>query len=62
MTDNQTPDPEDPDFFAKYTAPQAIRDFTFGPSGGTPPPRVVRPTRLAKATGSAADSTPPDQQ
>ena len=48
MTDNQVPDPEDPDFFAKYTAPQAIRDFAFGPAGGTPPPRVVRHAQRAK--------------
>lgn len=48
MTDNQVPDPDDPDFFAKYTMPQAIRDFAFGPSGGTPPPRVVRAVRRPK--------------
>ncbi len=45
MTDNQVPDPDDPEFFAKYTMPQSIRDLAFGPSGGTPAPRVVRPVR-----------------
>ena len=61
MTDNQTPDPEDPDFFAKYTAPQAMRDFAFGPSGGTPPPRVVHGAQRAKLTGNAENPTPSEQ-
>jgi len=46
MTDNQVPDPDDPAFFAKYTMPQGIRDFAFGPSGGTPPPGWSAPAVL----------------
>ena len=60
MTDNQVPDADDPEFFAKYTMPQGIRDFAFGPSGGTPPPRVVRPRR-PKPSAGADDRIPPDQ-
>jgi len=56
MTDNPVPDPDDPDFFAKYTMPQAIRDFAFGPSGGPPPPRVVRAVRRPKS-GNTDDRT-----
>ena len=52
MTDNQVPDPDDPEFFAKYTMPKSIRDLAFGPSGGTPAPRVVRPVRRLKPTGN----------
>jgi hypothetical protein len=59
MTDrDQVPDPDDPEFFAKYTMPEAIRNFAFGPAGGTPPPRVVRSSR---PTRSADDPDDPDQ-
>lgn len=59
MTDrDQVPDPDDPEFFAKYTMPEAIRNFAFGPAGGTPPPRVVRSGR---PTRSADEPDDPDQ-
>ena len=61
MTDNQVPDPDDPEFFAKYTMPQAIRDLAFGPSGGTPPPRVIGRARRPRPAGTADDRTAPDQ-
>lgn len=61
MTDNQVPDPDDPEFFAKYTMPQAIRDFAFGPSGGTPPPRVVGPARGSRPADTVDDRPSPDQ-
>lgn len=43
-SDSQTPTPEDPEFFAKYSAPPGLLDWAFGPNGGTPPPRVTKPT------------------
>lgn len=42
--DSQMPTPEDPEFFAKYSAPPGLLDWAFGPHGGTPPPRVTKPT------------------
>ena len=48
------PDPGDPDFFARFTLSDDILDAAFGPTGGTPPPRVIRrpgrtePDRLEK--------------
>jgi len=59
-TRSEVPDPEDPDFIAKYTMPAAIREYAFGPSGGTPPPRVTRPTGRGKTKSSAR--TPPTGQ
>ena len=42
-TGDQTPQPDDPEFFSKYSAPQGLLDWAFGPNGGTPPPRVTKP-------------------
>lgn len=61
--DNQIPDPDDPAFFAKYTMPQSLRDYAFGPSGGTPPPRVVRSaSRRARSSGDGTDSGPHSEE
>lgn len=62
MTDNdQGLDPDDPEFFAKYTMPEAIRNFAFGPAGGTPPPRVVRSARRSQPAGDGDDPTRSDR-
>lgn len=55
-TRSEVPDPEDPQFIAKYTMPAAISEYAFGPSGGTPPPRVTKPGRRGTSTPSELPS------
>lgn len=42
-SDHPTLQPEDPEFFTKYSAPAGLLAWAFGPQGGNPPPRITRP-------------------
>ena len=56
LSNDDRPDPGDPDFFARFTLSDDILDAAFGPVGGTPAPRVVhRPS--ADDSSERADST-----
>ena len=55
---NPRPEPGDPDFFARFTLSDDILDAAFGPTGGTPPPRVVR-RRSGDVTANQTETTTP---
>lgn len=52
------PEPSDPDFFARFTLSDDILDAAFGPTGGTPPPRVVRRRSGEVAADRPGTTTP----
>jgi hypothetical protein len=52
------PEPGDLDFFARFTLSDDILDAAFGPTGGTPPPRVVHRQSREVPAGQTGTTTP----
>ena len=51
------PEPDAPDFFARFTLSDDILDAAFGAAGGTPPPRVLRRGRVDDPRPAVRDAS-----